>query len=134
VTDTYFFRLTLGDGGAGAFFKECAGLSSEQAEGSSLAARFPGQQRWSNLTLRRGVDANAALWTWRRLVIDGRIDEARADGTIEVVDADGAPVVTYAFTRGWPCKYSAPGMNAGGDEILVEELEIAHEGVTRRVA
>jgi phage tail-like protein len=39
--------------------------------------------------------------------------------------------VTYKFVAAWPCKYSAPGVNAAGNEILVEEIEIAHEGFER---
>jgi T4-like virus tail tube protein gp19 len=35
------------------------------------------------------------------------------------------------FTRGWPCRYASPALNAGGDEALVEEIEIAHEGFER---
>ncbi len=137
---TYVFKLTVAGRGSAGFFKACAGLSTEKTavshtsaddEGNSLVDRFPGQLQWTNVTLRRGVDSGAELWMWRRLVIDGSIDDARADGTIEVVDQDGVPVMTYAFKRGWPCKYSAPGMNAGGNEILVEEIEIAHEGFTR---
>jgi hypothetical protein len=33
--------------------------------------------------------------------------------------------------RGWPCRYSAPAITAAGDEVLVEEIEIAHEGFER---
>jgi phage tail-like protein len=137
---TYYFKLTLGGHESAGFFKECTGLSSEHTvvshtsaddKGKSLVQKFPGQLQWNNITLKRGVDANAELWTWRKLVIDGMIDDAREDGTIELVDWKGDPVITYAFKRGWPCKYSAPGMNAGGNEILVEEIEIAHEGFDR---
>ena len=133
---TYYFKLTLAGAEAAGFFKECSGLSAPDEavarEAKSLAQKFPGQRQWQNITLRRGVDAAAELWKWRQDVIEGRIDSTRRDGTIELVDWQGEPVITYAFVRGWPCKYSAPGMNAGGNEILVEELEIAHEGFSRQ--
>ena len=51
--------------------------------------------------------------------------------TIEVLDWTGSPVVTYQFVRAWPCRYSAPGLSAGGNEVMVEEIELAHEGLTR---
>jgi phage tail-like protein len=138
---TYYFKVDLGGAEAAGFFKECSGLSSSHTvvahtsadeKGKSLVQKFPGQLEWQNITLKRGVDAAADLWTWRQSVIDGKIDEARKDGTIELVDWQGNPVITYSFVRGWPCKYSAPGMNSGGNEILVEEIEIAHEGFTRQ--
>ena len=137
---TYYFKLTLGGAESAGFFKECTGLSSENQvvthtsadeQGKALVQKFPGQLSWSNITLKRGVDAKSELWSWRQEVIDGKIEGARKDGTIEVVDWEGKPVTTYSFVRGWPCKYSAPGLNASGNDILVEEIEIAHEGFKR---
>ena len=138
---TYYFKLTLGGHESAGFFKECTGLSSSNtvvtntsadANGKSLIEKFPGQLEWANITLKRGVDSNSELWKWRQEVIDGKINSARKDGSVEVVDWEGKPVMTYAFVKGWPCKYSAPGLNAGGNDILVEEIEIAHEGFTRK--
>jgi phage tail-like protein len=137
---TYYFKLTLGGAESAGFFKECTGLSSEHQvvthtsadeQGKSMVQKFPGQLQWSNITLKRGVDADNTLWAWRQEVIDGKIEGARKDGTIEVVDWEGSPVTTYSFRRGWPCKYTAPGLNASGNDILVEEMEIAHEGFIR---
>jgi phage tail-like protein len=140
TTGTYFFKLQLGGKEAAGFFKECTGLgstnqvvshSSTDANGKVVVQKFPGQLDWQNINLKRGVDAKNDLWKWRQDVIDGKIDEARVDGSIEVVDWEGNAVITYSFLQGWPCKYSAPGLNAGGNEILVEEIEIAHEGFSR---
>jgi phage tail-like protein len=137
---TYYFKLKLGGHESAGYFKECSGLSSENTvvahtsadeKGKSLVQKFPGQLQWSNINLKRGVDSNSELWKWRQEVIDGKISSARKDGTIQVVDWEGKPVITYSFVQGWPCKYSAPGLNAGGNDILVEEIEIAHEGFTR---
>jgi len=137
---TYYFKLKLGGHESAGFFKECTGLSSENQvvthtsadeQGKALVQKFPGQLQWANINLKRGVDANNELWKWRQEVIDGKIDGARKDGTIEVVDWEGKPITTYSFRRGWPCKYSAPGLNASGNDILVEEIEIAHEGFIR---
>ncbi len=137
---TYYFKLKLGGHESAGFFKECTGLSSEHQvvthtsadeKGKSLVQKFPGQLQWANINLKRGVDSNSELWKWRQEVIDGKVDPARKDGTIEVVDWEGKPVLTYSFRRGWPCKYSAPGLNASGNDILVEEIEIAHEGFAR---
>jgi phage tail-like protein len=137
---TYYFKLKLGGHESAGYFKECSGLSSENSvvshtsadeQGKSLVQKFPGQLQWSNINLKRGVDSNSELWKWRQEVIDGKITNARKDGTIQVVDWEGKPVITYSFVQGWPCKYSAPGLNAGGNDILVEEIEIAHEGFTR---
>ena len=72
---------------------------------------------------QRGVDNDNKLWQWRQDVIDGKIDTARRDGTITVLDWLGETVVTYSFVRGWPCRYSAPGLSATSNEVLIEEIE-----------
>ncbi len=140
LAGSYFFLLNLGGAEAAGYFKECSGLSSEHevvshvgtdAQGKAMVQKFPGQLKWSNITLKRGIDKEMQLWTWRKDVLDGKIAESRKDGTIEVVDWQGETVLTFNFVRAWPCRYSAPGLNAGANEILVEELEIAHEGFTR---
>jgi phage tail-like protein len=137
---TYYFKLKVGGYESAAFFKECSGLSSSHTvvkgtpgdqRGMPQPQKAPGQIEWSNITLKRGVDTNSKLWEWRQKIIDGQIEKSREDGTIEVLNAEGDPVITYSFLRGWPCKYSAPGLNAGGNDVLVEEIEIAHEGFTR---
>lgn len=136
----YIFKLTLGGAEAAGYFAEVAGFSSESHvvehtaatdKGLPLPQKFAGQVSWTNITLKRGVDKQAQLWAWRRTILDGQIDANRKDCQINVLDWTGAVVVTYSFLRAWPCKYSSPGLNAGGNEILVEELELAHEGFTR---
>lgn len=136
----HYFTITLGGAEAAGFFKEIDGIGSEHdvithtttdQQGKPLVQKYPGQLKWKNITLKRGVDSNNALWTWRQQVINGQIDQARKDGTIAVLDWTGSTIVTYNFIRAWPCRYSAPGLSAGGNEVMVEEIEIAHEGLTR---
>lgn len=136
----HYFEITLGGAESAGFFKEVDGIGSEHdvithtttdARGNPNIQKYPGQMKWKNITLKRGIDNNSALWQWRQQVINGQISGARKDGTIKILDWTGSPIVTYNFVRGWPCRYSAPAVNAGGNEIMIEELEIAHEGMTR---
>ncbi|MCW2984728.1 MAG: conserved hypothetical phage tail protein [Conexibacter sp.] len=136
----FMFSLSLGGAEPAGFFAEANGLSNGNQVvehtaapeiGESLSQRFRGQVTWSNIVLRRGVDNQLALWNWRSAVLSGKVDADRKDCTINVLNQTGAVVVTYALVRAWPCKYSSPGLNASGNDILVEELELAHEGLTR---
>jgi phage tail-like protein len=136
----FIFQLKLDGIDTAGFFSDATGLSSENqvidhtaldAKGKPLPQKFPGQVKWTNIVLKRGVDAQMELWKWRQEILDGNIDANRKDCTISVLDATGKAVVMYSFVRAWPCKYSSPGLNANGNEILVEELEIAHEGFVR---
>jgi phage tail-like protein len=58
-------------------------------------------------------------------------EEARVDGTIELLDAQGRPVATYKFRRGWPSKYHGPDLNAASGDVAIETIEITHEGLER---
>lgn len=136
----FIFTLKLGGAEAAAYFAEASGLSTENqviehtsadAKGKPLPQRFAGQVKWSNIVLKRGVDTAQQLWAWRQDILNGNIDANRQTVTITVLDQTAKPVAAYSFIRAWPCKYSSPGLNAGGNEILVEELELAHEGFTR---
>jgi phage tail-like protein len=136
----FLFLLHLGGAEAAGYFAEASGFSTENqvvehvagdAKGRPLPQRFVGQVKWPNVVLKRGVDTAQQLWQWRQAILNGQIDANRKDITIDVLDQTAAVVVTYSFIRAWPCKYSSPGLNAGGNEILVEEIELAHEGFTR---
>lgn len=137
---SHYFTISLGGAEAAGFFKEVDGIGSEHdvithtttdKSGKPMVQKYPGQMKWKNITLKRGIDSNNALWQWRQQVIDGQISSARKDGTIQVLDWTGSPIVTYNFVRAWPCRYSAPGVKADGNEVMVEEIEIVHEGMTR---
>ena len=134
------FMLKLDGIDAASYFAEINGLSTENqviehtaagADGKPIPQRFAGQVKWANIVLKRGVDKDKILWTWRKNILDGEIDTSRKSGTISVLDQAAKVVVMYSFINAWPCKYSSPGLNAGGNDILVEELEMAHEGFTR---
>lgn len=136
----FYFLITLGGAEAAGFFREMSGFSSEHdvvehqwvdKQGKPQVSKMPGQGKWSNLTLKRGIDSENQLWAWRKQVVDGKVEEARKDGTIQIVDYTGAVTVTFNFVRGWPCKYTSPGLNASSNEVVLEEIEIAHEGFER---
>ena len=123
-----------------AVFREAEGFSNENEvieykqqgkDGKTIYHKIPGNLKWSNITLKRGITDNLKLWEWRKKVVDGKIESERKDGSIVGYNEDGTEVVRYNFKRGWPCKWEASGMNAGGNEVIVETIEIAHEGLER---
>jgi phage tail-like protein len=134
------FRLTLGGHEPAGAFREVSGLSSETEvteesvpddRGRPVVRKVPGRLKWGDITLKRGVDNNLALWNWRKQVIEQGPEAARVDGTIELLDAEGQPVATYRFRQGWPSKYTGPALNAAADELAIETIEITHEGLER---
>ena len=134
------FRLNIGGKETVGMFRECAGLDSETTvieqmsvgeDGKPAIRKVPGAEKWSNITLKRGVDENVELWKWRQKVVQEGPDEARVDGFIELIDYKGAPIARWKFVQGWPIKYTGASMNASGNEVAVEEVQICHEGMER---
>jgi phage tail-like protein len=124
------------DGIARAGFSEVSGLESETAVieyrvgGERNAVRkLPGLTKYANIVLRRGVTQDAELSNWRKTVEDGQVD--RRNGSIILRDDDGNDVVRWNFFNGWISKWQGPALHASKNEVAIETIEIAHEGLER---
>lgn len=139
VSANYF--VTVDPHLSGMVFRECSGIGSEsdvveykgtKQEDYHTIQAIPGRLKWQKITLKRGLTDSMEAWTWRKLVEDGKVETARASGTIVMVNQAGTPVAEWTFDRAWPSKISGPSLNsAQGTEVGVEELEISHEGLRR---
>jgi phage tail-like protein len=125
-----------------ALFREASGFGSESqiiefkqqgAKGQTYIHKIPGTLKWQNISLKRGITPNLELWKWRQQVIDGQIEEARMDGSVVGYDEDGNEKIRYNFRRGWPSKWDASGLNASGNDPIIETIEITHEGLERKL-
>ena len=54
---------------------------------------------------------------------------ARSTVTIELLDEEAAPLHTWVLTNAFPVKITVTDLKADGNEVAVETLEIAHEGI-----
>ncbi len=122
------------------FFTECSGLGSEHEviehnviteQGQELVMKIPGRLKWENITLKRGITSNMDIWDWRKMVEDGKVDDARHDGSITMFDHQLNPVARWEFKRAWPVKVTGPQPKADSNEIGIEELTLAHEYISR---
>ena len=137
---TNHFRLQIGGREAIGQFREVSGLDSEQeiieqkevdANGNVGIKKLPGNLKYSNVELKRGIDIDKALWEWRYQVETQGPDAARTDCTLELIDYDGSPIATYTLLQAWPSKYTGAAMNAGSNEVAVKAMTICHEGFKR---
>jgi phage tail-like protein len=121
-------------------FRECSGLGSENEvveykasgqAGDFVIKKVPGRMTWNNITLKRGITDAMDMWHWRKLVEQGRVNEARRNGSIVMFDTSGLPVARWNFVNAWPSKLTGPTANADNNEVGIEELEITHEGYER---
>ena len=50
-----------------------------------------GNTKWGDIELKRGVDQDKTLWNWRKLIVDGKLKEARKDCTVTMMDYELTP-------------------------------------------
>ena len=101
----------------------------EYREGNDLPTavrKLPGRVRYGNVVLRRGVDGGLSIWEWFKAARDGQLE--RRHVTITLLDEQRNPVQQWRLRDAWPTKYDASDLNAKGNEVVIETLELAHEG------
>lgn len=122
------------------FFTSVEGIGSESevaehkvtdAQKKPQIMKVPGRLTWTEITLKRGITSNRDAWDWRKLVEDGKVNDARSDGSIVMYDQEGSPVAQWDFVKGWPSKITGPSISSENSDIAVEEITIVHEGITR---
>lgn len=117
-------------------FTEVTGLTSstdvvEYREGTDNASarKLPGRVRYENIVLKRGMTSDMELYNWHLKILNGEVD--RRQFSVILLDASGSELARWNFKNAWPCRYGAPVLNAQTNEIAIETLELAHEGMER---
>ncbi len=135
----YHFTVEV-DGKEIAQFQELSGLNSEcdvidfkfnRADGKPGIHRLPGNRKPPTLTLKRGKDSSMELWQWHQDVFEGKVKDARKNGSIIFQDYVHGEVSRYNFNNGWPSKVSVSTAKAGANELLVEEVTIVADELFR---
>jgi phage tail-like protein len=91
------------------------------------ARKLPGLAKYSNVTLKRGITGRTDLFEWWKSARDGQVQ--RRDVTITLLDEQRQAVWRWHLRDAWPVKIAAPTLNATGNEVAIETLELAHEGL-----
>jgi phage tail-like protein len=134
-----FFSLEITGKMVGAF-REVTNLGSENAvvedksrgpDGKYIIRKIPGTLKWNDITLKQGITDNMDMWKWRKLVEEGKVNDARANGSIVMYDTAGQAIARWNLVNCWPSKLSGPAGKADGNEIAVQEMTLAHEGYER---
>src|SRR5262249_15306532 len=133
----YSFSIEI-DSVTVAQFREVTGLTAEvttiehrenNPKGLPLMKKLPGTRKYGDITLKRGRTDSNDLWEWMKTVHDGKIDDARKNGSIVLYDYQGEEKSRFNFVNAWPSKVSLGSMQAGGSDVLVEECTLTHEGI-----
>lgn len=101
-------------------------------EGNSAvntARKLPGLTEYGQITLKRGVDTNPALFKWIQDTSSGKIVQKTV--TITSLGDDKTPAAIWKCINAWPVSYTISDFNALGNEVVIETLVFTHEGLTR---
>ncbi|HZM90325.1 MAG TPA: phage tail protein [Blastocatellia bacterium] len=126
------------DGITRAAFQEASGFDSmidviEHREGgeNTTVRKLPGMTKYSNITLKWGTAPDTDLYDWHRQWVTGDPAANRRNGSIVLLDRQGQEQIRWNFFNAWPSKWTGPSFNAEGNDVAIETLELAHEGLER---
>ena len=117
-------------------FSECTGLEAtmepkvikEGGRNYGVAQRS-GPVTFATLVLKRGMTATRDLHKWFEMVGSGKY-AYRLAATITMFDPAGKGVLSWRVTKALPVKFKAAELNAKSTDVGVEELHLAHEGLS----
>ncbi|WP_147676400.1 phage tail protein [Algibacter pacificus] len=131
------FHFSVDWAGTNIGFTEVSGLDVETelieyrhgASPDYSKIKMPGMQKFSNITLKRGTFANDnEFYQWWNTVKLNKIE--RRDITIKLLNEDHEPVVVWKVKNAFPVKVQSTDLKGDGNEVAIESMEVAHEGLT----
>jgi len=118
-------------------FEEVSGLDVEAQpieyrHGDSpvyASIKMPGLKKYGNVTMKKGVfKGDNKFWDWFNKIKMNTIQ--RVPVTISLLDESGKPTMVWTLANAWPTKITGTDLKAQGNEVAIETIEIAHEGLT----
>lgn len=118
-------------------FEEVSGLDVEAQpieyrHGDSpvfSAIKMPGLKKFGNVTMKKGVfKSDNKFWDWFNQIKMNTVK--RVPVTISLLDEGGKPTMVWTLNNAWPTKITGTDLKAEGNEVAVETIEVAHEGLT----
>ncbi len=117
-------------------FQECSGLdittdSVDYREGTDPPhlRKLTGLNKYSPITLKRGVTDSETLWQWQQNIATGTLD--RRNVSIVLFDTLGEEKWRWNLRNAWPSKWTGPTFNAMNNDLAIETLEISYEELAK---
>ena len=96
--------------------------------------KLSGLTKYGSITLKWGLTVGGTaldLFKWHADVSAGLVKERRKKVAIVVQDEAGTDTARFVVSEAWPIKYDPGDLIAKGNEVLIELLELANEGIER---
>jgi phage tail-like protein len=91
--------------------------------------KMPGIAKYGNVILKKGIVPNTpSIQAWLNQIQMNTV--GRTTVTITLQDEAGAPTMTWTLSNAWPTKVMGTDLRSEGNELAIETIEIAHEGLT----
>src|SRR5256712_11306063 len=119
------------DGTTIAQFTELSGLTSEMdvtelkengPDGKMIIKKIPGAHKTPTLTLKRAKNVSMDLYKWHKAALDGKVKEARKNGSVILYDYEAGEVARWNFINAWPSKLSTGRPKAGAKAVVTQEV------------
>ena len=89
---------------------------------------MPGLRKFTNITLKRGIaKGDNEFFEWLSTVKLNTVE--RRDLIISLLNEEHQPVMVWKVLNAFPVKVEGPQLKATGNEVAIESIEIAHEGL-----
>jgi phage tail-like protein len=93
--------------------------------------KLSGLTKFANIRLSRGVSDSLDLYNWYKQIVAGQLATNRRQVVIVIADETGADHARFVVSQAWPIKYESSALNATGNDVMIETLELANEGIER---
>jgi phage tail-like protein len=132
----YNFKLLINNVTEG-HFTEVTGLGVQveriqyREGGNNAQVRaIPGRVTYAAVSLRFGLTASQELWDWLMSAVEGKVQ--RRNVSIVMLDSTGAiEVLRWNLINAWPQEWYGAPLDAMSQELAIETLVLAHEGLHR---
>jgi phage tail-like protein len=123
-------------------FSEVSGLNIENQaieyrHGNSKSyspLKMPGIPKYANITLKRGILAkDNKFYQWINEIALNKVgadNEKRCDLIISLLNESHEEVMTWKAVNTFPVKVEGPSLKSTGNEVAIESIELAHEGLS----
>jgi phage tail-like protein len=118
-------------------FSECTGLEASMEpkvikEGGRNYgdAQRSGPVTFSTVILKRGMTTTRDLWKWFELVTRNNGYAYRLAAIVRMYNNQGEERLAWKLDKALPIKFKTADLNAKGTEVGIEELHLAHEGLS----
>ncbi|BDD01346.1 phage tail protein [Persicobacter psychrovividus] len=130
------FHFTVEWEGGESGFQEVSGLEMESQfieyrsgdDNTFVTQKIPGLKKHGTVTLKKGTfRGDNQMWEWFTDVQTN--PNRRMDVTISLLDEENSPVIVWTIRNAFPVKVTATDLKADANEVAVETIELAHEGI-----